>query len=141
MFMGQYNHTIDAKGRIFVPAKFREALGDQFIVTMGLDGCLFLYPTEAFQAFAQQLRTLPGTKEARQIQRFFLSGASSLEPDKQGRILLPQAQREHAELEKDVIFVGVLDKIEIWSLKRWEENSFENMDEAAEKMAAQGLIF
>lgn len=141
MFMGQYNHTIDAKGRIFVPAKFREALGEQFVVTKGLDGCLFLYPNEQWEQFAEQLKSLPGTKEARQLQRFFLAGAAELEVDKQGRILLPGNLREHAALQKEAVFVGVLGKIEIWSEERWESNTFGDMDEAAEKMAEQGLVF
>lgn len=141
MFMGQYNHTIDAKGRVFVPAKFREQLGEDFVVTMGMDGCLFLYPNEQWEKFAEQLKALPGTKEARQLQRYFLAGADSISPDSQGRILIPAKLREHAMLNKEVVFVGVLGKIEIWSKERWEENSFMDMDEAAEKMAEQGLVF
>ena len=141
MFMGQYNHTVDAKGRVFVPAKFREALGEQFVVTMGLDGCLFLYPQEQWESFAGQLQSLPGTKEARQLQRYFLAGAAELEVDKQGRILIPAHLREHAELNKEIIFVGVLGKIELWSEERWKKNTFAGMDEAAEKMAEQGLVF
>ncbi len=141
MFMGQYNYTVDAKGRVFVPSRFREALGDRFVATMGLDGCLFLYPNEQWEKFAEQLRTLPGTKEARQLQRYFFAGAAELEMDKQGRILLPANLRERAALERDVIFVGVLDKIELWSEERWKSNTLEDMDEAAEKMAQQGLAF
>lgn len=141
MFMGQYNHTIDAKGRIFVPAKFREALGEHFVVTAGLDGCLFLYPDEKWNEFAEQLKNLPGTKEARQLQRYFLAGAADMEIDKQGRILIPPHLRERGALKKDVIFVGVLGKIELWSNERWNENRFENMDDAAEKAAACGLVF
>lgn len=141
MFMGQYNHTIDAKGRVFVPAKFRETLGEQFVVTMGLDGCLFVYPNDQWEQFANQLKSLPGTKEARQLQRYFLAGAADLEVDKQGRILIPPHLREHAALDKNVIFVGVLGKIEIWSEERWKNNTFAGMDEAAEKMAEQGLVF
>lgn len=141
MFMGQYNHTIDAKGRIFVPAKFREMLGEHFVVTVGLDGCLFLYPDEKWDEFAQQLKNLPGTKEARQLQRYFLAGAADMEIDKQGRILIPPHLREQGALKKDVVFIGVLGKIELWSGERWNENSFGDMDEAAEKAAAEGLIF
>ena len=141
MFMGQYNHTVDAKGRVFVPSKFREALGERFVVTMGLDGCLFLYPNEQWEKFAEQLKALPGTKEARQLQRYFLAGAADLEVDKQGRILLPANLREHAALDREVIFVGVLGKIERWSEERWKSNTFGDMDEAAEKMAEQGLVF
>lgn len=141
MFMGQYNHTLDAKGRVFVPAKFREALGDKFVVTVGLDGCLFLYPNEKWEQFEAQLMNLPGTKEARQLQRYFLACASETEVDKQGRILIPAILREKAGLEKDVVFVGVLGKVELWSEQKWQENAFGDMEEATEKMAEQGLVF
>ena len=95
MFMGEYNHTIDAKGRLIVPSKFREALGDEFVVTKGMDGCLFVFDNSEWQAFVKKLRDLPMIdKEARQFTRFFLAGAASLEVDKQGRILLPAVLRE-----------------------------------------------
>lgn len=142
MFMGEYNHGIDAKGRIIVPAKFREALGEEFVVTMGLDGCLFLYPTKEWERFVADLKTLPGSKEARQLQRYFMAGAAACELDRQGRILIPQKLREHAGLEKDIVFVGVMNKIEVWSRERWEKNNaFDNMDMAAEKMSELGLSF
>ena len=108
MFMGEYNHTIDGKGRVIVPAKFRDALGDGFVVTKGLDGCLFVYPPDAWQAFEEKLQSLPLTnKNSRQFARFFLAGAASCEVDKQGRILLPQVLREFAGLEKEVVMVGL----------------------------------
>ena len=142
MFMGEYNHGLDAKGRIIVPAKFRESLGEEFVVTMGLDGCLFVYPDEEWNRFVNDLKSLPGSKEARQLQRYFMAGAASCEVDKQGRILIPQKLREHAGLEKDVVFVGVMNKIEIWSKERWDaNNTFDNMDMAAEKMSELGLSF
>lgn len=142
MFMGEYNHGIDAKGRIIVPAKFRESLGEEFVVTMGLDGCLFVYPKEEWNRFVTDLKSLPGSKEARQLQRYFMAGAASCEVDKQGRILIPQKLREHADLEKEIVFVGVMNKIEIWSRERWEENNaFDGMDEAAERMSELGLSF
>lgn len=142
MFMGEYNHTIDAKGRIIVPAKFREALGNEFVVTLGLDGCLFLYPNDEWKSFVSQLKELPGSKEARQLQRYFMAGAATCEVDKQGRILIPANLREKALLEKDIVFVGVLTKIEIWSKERWEaNNNYENMDEIAEHMSGFGLTF
>ena len=101
MLMGEYNHTIDAKGRLIVPAKFREVLGDEFVVTKGLDNCLFVYPNDEWQKFEEKLQTLPLTnKNARQFTRFFLAGAASVEVDKQGRILLPSVLREFAGLEK-----------------------------------------
>ncbi|BCJ95275.1 transcriptional regulator MraZ [Anaerocolumna cellulosilytica] len=142
MFMGEYNHSIDGKGRIIIPSKFRETLGDEFVVTQGLDGCLFVYPNDEWMNFVNQLKNLPGTKEARQLQRYFMAGAASCEVDKQGRILIPTKLREQAALEKDIVFVGVLNKIEIWSKERWESNNdYENMDQAAEHMSEFGLSF
>lgn len=141
MFMGEYNHTIDAKGRLIIPSKFRETLGDEFVVTKGLDGCLFVYPNEEWSSFEEKLRTLPLTnKNARQFSRFFLAGAASCEVDKQGRILIPGVLREFAQLEKEVVLVGVLSRIEIWSRAKWEEsNVYDDMDEIAEHMEELGL--
>lgn len=141
MFMGEYNHTIDAKGRLIVPSKFREILGDAFVVTKGLDGCLFVYDNEEWKLFEEKLRALPITnKEARQFVRFFLAGATEAEVDKQGRILIPNVLREFAELIKDVVLVGVGSRIEIWSKERFENEAvFEDMDEIAEHMAELGL--
>ena len=142
MFMGEYNHTIDSKGRIIVPAKFREELGEEFVVTLGLDGCLFLYPDAEWQEFVEKLKTLPGNREARQLQRYFLAGAAVCEVDKQGRILIPGRLREHANLEKEVVFVGVLGKIEIWSKDRWDANNdFGDVDAIAENMSDLGISF
>lgn len=141
MFMGEYNHTIDAKGRLIVPSKFREILGDVFVVTKGLDGCLFVYDNEEWKLFEEKLRALPITnKEARQFVRFFLAGAAEAEVDKQGRILIPNVLREFAGLTKDVVLVGVGSRIEIWSRERFEDTAaFEDMDEIAEHMAQLGL--
>lgn len=142
MFMGEYNHTIDGKGRIIVPAKLREELGEEFVVTLGLDGCLFVYPNDEWQSFIKELKNLPGSKEARQLQRYFLAGAVTCEIDKQGRILIPAKLREQAALQKDVVFVGVLSKIEIWSKERWDSNNnYDDMDEIAEHMSEFGLSF
>lgn len=141
MFMGEYNHTIDAKGRVIVPSKFRETLGDEFVVTKGLDGCLFVYDNNEWAAFEEKLKSLPITnKDARQFVRFFLAGAASVEVDKQGRILLPGSLREFAELIKDVVLIGVGSRIEIWSKERWEGTAaFEDMGMVAEHMADLGL--
>ena len=141
MFMGEYNHTIDAKGRLIIPSKFREILGDVFVVTKGLDGCLFVYDNEEWKRFEEKLRSLPITnKEARQFVRFFLAGATEAEVDKQGRILIPNVLREFAELTKDVVLVGVGSRIEIWGKERFEDAAaFEDMDEIAEHMAELGL--
>ena len=142
MFMGEHNHTVDAKGRVIIPAKFREELGDEFVLTLGLDGCLFVYPNDEWLNFVNDLKGLPGSKEARQLQRYFMAGAASCEVDKQGRFLIPQKLREHAGLDKDLVLVGVLNKIEIWSKERWESNNtYENMDEIAERMSEFGLSF
>ena len=140
MFMGEYNHTIDAKGRLIVPSKFREALGDTFVVTKGLDGCLFVYDNKEWNAFEEKLKSLPLTnKEARQFARFFLAGAAEVEVDKQGRILVPNILREFAQISKDVVLIGVASRIEIWSKERFEGiASFEDMDEIAEHMAELG---
>lgn len=141
MFMGEYNHTIDTKGRVIVPSKFRETLGDEFVVTKGLDGCLFVYDNQEWTAFEEKLKALPITnKDARAFVRFFLAGAAGVEVDKQGRILLPVSLREFAALEKDVVLIGVGSRIEIWSRERWEDTaSFDDMDTIAEHMAELGL--
>lgn len=141
MFMGEYSHTIDIKGRLIVPSKFREVLGDEFVVTKGLDGCLFVYPNDEWKAFEEKLATLPITNmNARKFTRFFLAGAASCEVDKQGRILVPSVLREFAELEKEVVLIGVSKRIEIWSKDRWESASvYDDVEEIAEHMAELGL--
>ena len=140
MFMGEYNHTIDTKGRLIVPSKFREQLGDEFVVTKGLDGCLFVYSNEEWQRIEQSFKEKPLTsKDARKFMRFFFAGAASCE-DKQGRILLPANLREYAGIDKDVVSVGVLSRVEIWSKERWQDSGdYEDMDEIAEHMAELGL--
>ena len=103
MFMGEYNHTIDAKGRMIVPSKFREQLGNEFVVTKGLDGCLFVYPNEEWHNIEEKFRNVPlTTKDARKFSRFFFAGAATCELDKQGRILIPPVLREFADLQKDL---------------------------------------
>lgn len=141
MFMGEYNHTVDPKGRLIVPSKFREQLGNEFVVTKGLDGCLFVYPNEEWQNIEEKFRNISMTsKDARKFSRFFFAGAASCELDKQGRILLPSVLREYADLEKEVVLVGVLSRVEIWSKERWlDTNNYDDMDEVAEHMAELGL--
>ena len=142
MFMGEYNHTVDAKGRLIVPSKFREQLGDEFVVTKGLDNCLFVYENSEWTALEEKLRTLPLTNAAgRKFSRFLLAGATTCEVDKQGRILLPPVLREYANLTKDVVLVGVLSRVEIWDKDRWQENTYDEdeMDEIAEHMADLGF--
>ena len=111
--MGTYEHGLDAKGRVIIPAKLREDLGESFVVTLGLDGCLFAYPMNEWEGFIEKLKELPGTKEARMLQRHFLANAAPCELDKQGRILVPATLREFAGLEKDVVLTGNINRIEI----------------------------
>ena len=141
MFMGEYNHTIDAKGRLIIPAKFREVLGDEFVVTKGMDGCLFVFDNSEWQGFAEKLRSLPMIdKEVRQFTRFFLAGAASVEVDKQGRILLPSVLRDFAGITKDTVLIGVGSRIEIWSKDRWEGTvTYQDMDEISTHMVELGI--
>lgn len=141
MFMSQYNHTVDAKGRLIVPSKFRERLGEEFVVTKGMDGCLFVYANEDWAVFEQKLTSLPLiNKEARKFARFFLAGASQVEVDKQGRILIASNLREFAGLDKEVVLVGVGSRIEIWSLEKWEGMDFDDdMDDISATMESLGL--
>lgn len=143
MFMGEYNHTIDTKGRLIVPAKFREELGDMFVITKGLDGCLCVYTNDEWAAFEEKLRSLPVTnKNARKMTRFFMAGASTCEVDKQGRILVPAVLREFAELEKEVVLVGVASRVEIWSKDKWDEScTYDDMEDIAESMEELGIGF
>ena len=128
MFMGEYDHTIDVKGRVIIPSKFREDLSGEFVITAGLDGCLFVYPMVEWERFIDELKRLPGSKEVRQLQRYFMAGAAACDMDKQGRVLIPNKLREHGEIEKDVVLVGVINKIEIWSQERWNSFITENED-------------
>ncbi|MGL5260353.1 MAG: division/cell wall cluster transcriptional repressor MraZ [Lachnospiraceae bacterium] len=141
MFIGEYNHTIDTKGRLIIPAKFREDLGEEFFITKGLDGCLFIYDKKEWNAFEEKLRTLPiTTKDARKFTRFFLAGAGEVTVDKQGRILVPTSLREFAQLTKEVVLIGVANRVEVWSKELWEEAStYDDMDDIAEHMAELGL--
>ena len=141
MFMGRYNHTIDPKGRLSIPSKYREILGDEFVVSKGMDGCLFVYADEDWKAFEAKLASLPLINEdARQFARFFLSGAQYVTVDKQGRILMPQDLRDYAGLEKDVVLAGTGGRIEIWSLEKWNENNSQvDIGKISKSMASLGL--
>lgn len=140
MFMGEYNHSIDSKGRVIVPSKFREQLGEEFVITKGFDGCLYGYTMQEWSNIEEKFKNVTLTsKDARRFLRFFFSGAASCEVDKQGRILIPPTLRDYAGLDKDIVTVGVLSRIEIWNKDRWQENSYEDMDEIAEHMAELGL--
>ena len=120
MFMGEYHHTIDEKGRIILPSKIRYDLGDNFIVTRGLDNCLFVYPKNEWSEIINKYKSLPNTKDARNFMRFFLSGATTLEFDKQGRINIPTVLVKFADLKKDCVIIGVNERLEIWSKENWE---------------------
>lgn len=143
MFMGEYQHNIDAKGRLIMPAKFREELGEKFIVTRGMDGCLFGYPQKEWAVLEEKLRELPlAKKDARAFTRFFYSAATECELDKQGRINIPQTLRDHAKLEKPCYVIGVSGRIEIWSEERWNtfsDEAEESFDEIAENMIDFGF--
>lgn len=141
MFMGEYNHTIDSKGRLIVPSRFRDSLGDNFVVTKGLDGCLLIYGNPEWTAFEEQLKTLPTSQKAtRQFVRFFLAGACEAEVDKQGRILLPQNLREFAKLDKDVVLVGVGKNIEIWDKASYDADAEQiDLDRIEEQMAEYNI--
>ncbi len=136
MLIGEYQHNIDVKNRVIVPAKFREDLGERFYVTKGLDGCLFVLSEQGWQDLQEKIVAMPISK-ARQLQRFFFSGAAEVEPDKQGRILIPQSLREYASIEKDVTFIGTGGRAEIWGTERWAQfNSDLTEDSIAEAMDA-----
>ncbi len=130
MFMGEYSHSIDEKGRLIIPSRFRYELGSSFVLTRGLDGCLCVYPQIEWTKLEEKLRSLPLTnKSARTITRFLVSGAATCELDKQGRILVPTALREYAGLGREVVLTGNLERIEIWDKARWAENTrYEDMD-------------
>lgn len=143
LLIGEYEHNIDAKGRLIMPAKLKEDIGEKFVITQGLDGCLFVYSQSEWKNFEDKLRTFPLTnKDARALKRFFLAKATECELDKQGRFLISSNLREFASLEKEVVIIGVLDKIEIWSKEKWLKYSEqENMeaDEIAERMENLGI--
>ena len=132
MFMGQYEHTIDTKGRTIIPAKYRQELGDVFVVTRGLDGCLFLYPMTEWEAFVEKLQSLPSNQNTRKIQRQFLSKAMEVSLDKQGRNLVPALLRTSAAMEKEIVFVGMMNRVEVWDKSRLEEQEIQEDEEALE---------
>lgn len=141
---GEYNHSVDAKGRMIVPSKLREQLGVSFVITRGIDGCLFAYPNDEWELFESKLSKLPTTnKDSRTLKRFFQGSATDCEIDNQGRILLPAALRNFAGITKDVTIIGVGERAEIWSKEKWEENNNVddiNFDEIAQGMEDLGII-
>lgn len=141
MFMGESRHTVDPKGRLIIPTRFREELGSEFVVTRGLDGCLFVYPMSQWEPLAKQLSQMPLTdKDARLFTRFIIAGANICELDKQGRILLPVTLREFAGLDKEILLAGMVDHIEIWNEERYREKAdFSDMDAIAEHLSSFGM--
>ncbi len=143
MFIGEYQHTLDDKGRVIMPSKFRTGLGDEFVITKGLDSCLFVYPKNEWEAIENKLKELPLTnRDARAFVRFFFSGASESNLDKQGRVLIPGNLREHSKLDKEAIIIGVATRLEIWSKELWEDYQDDDnlsYDSIAEKMAELGI--
>ena len=143
MLIGEYEHTIDDKGRLIMPAKIREDIGESFILTKGLDGCLFGFSKNEWTNFEEKLKTLPLTnKNARDFVRFFLSGATECEIDKQGRFLIVANLRQYAVMKKDIVIIGVGTRIEIWSKESWERYSKEDnisADAIAENMTMLGI--
>lgn len=139
MLFGEYQHNIDEKGRIIMPAKFREDLGDSFILTKGLDNCLAVYSLGEWSTIEAQIRALPLSK-SRDLQRFWFSGAAEVQPDKQGRIVIPVSLRSYGMLEKDVVVIGVSNRVEIWDKDRWETQSNSlTADSIAEAMGQLGF--
>ena len=141
MLMGQYNQKVDTNGRAIVPAKFREELGEKFVITKGLDQCIFGFTESEWNILAEKIGSLSLTdKNVRKFVRFFLAGAATLETDKQGRVLIPAELRAYASLEKDIVWVGAGKRIEIWNPDKWAENTeYDDMDEIAEHMSELGI--
>src|SRR5574344_919672 len=139
MLMGEYHHTIDEKGRLTIPSKIRYELGEEFIMTRGLDNCLFIYPKDAWSNIISKYKDLPNTKDARNFMRFFLSGATLCSFDKQGRINIPIPLTAYAGLVKECVIIGVDERLEVWSKDRFDGFMSENeanMTEIADNLFA-----
>ena len=144
MLMGEYRHNIDEKNRLIIPSKFRYELGEKFIITRGLDGCLFVYPLTEWDKITKQLNNLPFTKkDARAFNRFFLSGATECEFDRQGRVNISSPLVTYAALEKECVIIGVNDRLEIWSKTNWEKffnDKQDDLSDIAENLFEVGNI-
>jgi MraZ protein len=144
MFRGSFEHTVDAKGRVSVPSKFRDIIADRYdgrlVMAMDFDKCLTVYPLEEWEKLEEKIKTLPMMKqEVKDFMRFFFSSATECELDKQGRILIPPTHRERASIQKNVMLVGIMNKIEIWDAKAWEVQNSQNGNKISEALAALGL--
>jgi MraZ protein len=144
MFRGSFEHTVDAKGRVSVPSRFRDIISDRYegklVLAMDYDKCLTVYPLEEWERLEEKIKTFPSMKkEVKDFMRFLLASATECELDKQGRVLLPSAHRTHAGIIKNVMLVGIIDKIEIWDAKAWEARNAQNGDKIGEALATLGL--
>jgi len=144
MFRGSFEHTVDSKGRVSVPSKFRDIIADRYegrlVLAMDYDKCLMVYPLEEWEKLEEKIKTLSAVKqEVKDFRRFLFSSATECELDKQGRILLPSGHRDHAGIKKNVMLVGIIDKIEIWDANAWEARNTQNGDKIGEALAALGL--
>ena len=138
MFIGEFHHNIDDKKRLIIPSKFREELGDEFVITRGIENCLYVYSKSSWDAITNKLGTLPFTKKnARSFNRFFLSGATVAEFDKNGRVLITSPQLSYAEITKECVIIGVGDRLEIWSYEKWKDfydSASQDMSDIAETL-------
>jgi transcriptional regulator MraZ len=143
MFIGEYNHSVDAKKRLALPSKFRKELGKNVVVTRGLDKCLFVYPMKAWKELAEKLGTMPiGEAGTRSFVRLMLAGATDVNADSQGRILLPEYLKEYADLKKEVVVAGLFNRLEIWDECKWREykkKAESNSDDIAENLGKLGI--
>lgn len=143
MLMGEYKHALDAKGRVILPADFRREVGESFVITKGLDTCLFLYSEEEWESLAAKLKALPLAKpEARAVVRFFFAGARTLECDRQGRFLIPAGLRKYAGLKKNIVLAGIDNRVEVWdedAWKRYDEEITPSLAEIAGTLAEFGI--
>lgn len=143
MLLGEYRHNVDVKGRVSVPSKFRDDLGQSFVVTKGLDNCLFMYSKTEWETFEEKLKQLPLTNaDARTFIRFFFAGATEVEVDKQGRINIPQVLRDYAGIKKDVVIAGVATRAEIWDSDAWDKYTSSealNVSNIASQMSNLGI--
>lgn len=141
MFMGEYTHSMDKKGRLIIPSKIRNELSDSFVITRGLDNCLFLYPMAEWKGLEKKLTSLPiSSKNARNFVRFFFSGANECELDKQGRVSLPINLRKYAEFKHEIVIIGLANRLELWAKEKWDnymneiEDSYEDIADAMEEL-------
>ncbi len=143
MFMGEYKHNMDKKGRVIIPASFRDDLGEKFVMTRGLDNCLFVYPSEEWEILENKLTSLPITnKSSRTFVRFFFSGATECNFDKQGRISIPINLRDYADLNKEIVIIGLANRIELWASTNWDgylSEAEDSYEEIAEQMEELGI--